>query len=985
MEKNDKGISLLARWKNKKQKEGNKKAIGKAPIAVDIPLSNAQQRLWFLHQLHANNPFYNYTESLVFHGALQVAALQESLQVLFEYNEILRSYYPVKEGQPILKIDQQATIPLNSVDYCELSEADLKIKVAELQQQQASTPFNISTLPLCKCTVIQCNEKKHILCITMHHIITDHWSVGLLKAQLATYYTAICQGIPPKMTMGTEIQFSDYTYWQRNQEINATQLAYWKEKLSGTLPVLNLPTDYQRPVQPAFKGLQHTQEFSVSFSKQILDCAQQLSVTPFVLLLSVYYLLLSRYTGQHDICIGTPISNRNQKSLENILGFFIDTIVLRNQIEVSTSFAVFVQEVRKHTLEAFSNKDIPFDVVVKELQLERSLGVNPCFQVMFLYNTVSTVPSFGTDVILEHAEFDSGVAKFDLTLAITEDQGKLSATFEYDIELFDSTTIERFQEQYALLLQEIVANPEQTISLIPMLTENEKTFFFEQRAMVKPIAHQYTGIHHYIEVISQRTPHHIALVFGTTKMTYQELNIAATALAKRVVAKTNGEKGIVGVCAVRSLEMIVGIIAILKAGCAYLPIDPDYPEQRIAYMIDDAKVDIIVTQSALATLFKDQKVTNLLFEDQTRSTNTSTEVLPAIDPQDIAYVIYTSGSTGKPKGVPIPHQNIVNSTQGRQTFYTENPAVFLLVSSIAFDSSKAGIFWTLCTGGTLVIAEKRIEQDITKIEEIITKHAVSHTLLLPSLYKLILEHCNSTKLAQLTTVIVAGEVCPKELCTVHFETLSDTQLYNEYGPTEATVWCIAHQVQPEDATGIIPIGKPVANAEVYILDSNLRTLPFGAIGELYIGGSGLAKQYLNKPELTHKAYIDHPFHKDPNQKLYKTGDLGRYTHKGTIEFLGRADQQVKIRGFRIELDEIENVITSHPKVQDAVVIVKEVKTNNGIMDSEQLPTVAELSTALQQLLPSETAIEDLIKTVESLNTDEHDFLVQQMNEENSRS
>ena len=947
MERENTKTSLLCRWKNKQKNEGSSIGIKKAPEGVEIPLSHAQQRLWFLQQQYPSNPFYNYSEYCILRGSLHTDAIKKALTLIFKEQKLLNSYCPVENDKPVLKSDNEIELQIEEFDFTTLNESEAKVEADKIMSSCATTHFDLSRPPLYRICLLRLNHTDHILFMTLHHIITDIWSMGILKDQLASYYKDISQGFDVQPNV-PEIQFSDFAYWDRNKNTDKEQLDYWKKKLAGEIPVLDLPFDHERRVKPSYKGIQSTLHFSTQLSDTILKLAKKLDVTPFTLLLSVYYVLMLKYSGQKDISIGTPISTRNQKSLEGLVGFFLDTVVLRLQIDPLSHFSKFVRYVNKNTLEGFSNKDIPFDVLVKELKPERSININPFFQVMFLYHAEAPTVSFGPEIqVLESSEFDTGVSKFDLTLYVSEHNGRLSATFEYDTDLFEASTISRLLEHYELLLEGITTCPNQSIAEIPMITLKEKSHFFPIKNQDIQPFRKYDAIHKIIEDVSLKHAKETALVFGLQSMSYENLNEEADRYASRILAQTKGKNEIVGLCLDRSLEMIVGALGILKAGCAYLPIDPEYPSKRIDYMLNDSNASILVSHSSKTVKFKNFQGDILCVdEEQNGSYSSPIDECPPANRNNLAYVIYTSGSTGKPKGVPITHNNIINSTEGRLNFYPENPESFLLMSSISFDSSMAGIFWTLCTGGTLVIAEKRIEQDLDKVSEIIVSNNVSHTLMLPSLYGLLLEHGNISKLYNLSNVIVAGEACPSSLCKAHFNKLPHTTLYNEYGPTEATVWCIAHQIKSEHQNTMVPIGKPVANAKIYLLDDNLSLVPFGAIGEIYVGGPGLANGYLNKPELDNKAYFDDPFSDNPDDKLYKTGDLGRYQTDGSIIFLGRSDQQVKIRGHRIELDEVENAVLDLAIVDQVTVIIE----NKGVL--KQLIAfvkVAETTTDLEEI------------------------------------
>jgi len=913
--------SLLSRWKNKDKKETHSAEITKAPLSDSYALTHAQERLWFLQNLYPDNVFYNLSEYYAFTGILNIDALKTSLNLIFDKHQILRSYYPTENNKAVLKINNSKPLIITEKDFSHLNETEAQSESEIFINNQAKFNFNLSSDVLFKMAIVKISNDKHILFLTFHHIIVDQWSIRNLTEDIASHYKRISQGLQTEPSKDS-IDFIDYAYWQNNKQSDARIKQYWKNKLSGEIPVLNLPLDFNRPNKPSYKGKHIDFKFSKEHSKQILDLAKQLEVTPFVLFLSAYYIVLQKFCKQDDILIGSPISHRDLKGLESVFGLFIDTTVFRVSVNKSLTASQFIKAVNTMSMEALANKDIPFDVIVKALNIERSLSINPLFQAMFVYTSNPESPAFGEHLELTDSfEYSPNVSKFDLTLFITENQGDLSATFEYATDLFEDRTIIRFQEHLKHTLKHIVSDTEKILSSIPILIEAEEQQLTLNNTIQKSNFDSYQNIHAIIENISLETPNNIALTFGDQSISYKTLNNKANVVAQHIL-KTKNKNNIVGLCMERSLDMIIGMLGILKSGHAYLPIDPKYPKQRINFMLNDAEVDTIVSQNALLNLFEEFDITSVLIDNIDDILQDPNLELPEVKETDLAYIIYTSGSTGQPKGVPITHQNIINSTAGRFNFYNEKPSAFFLMSSISFDSSKAGIFWTLCAGGNLIISEERIEQDLVKIANIIKTFKVSHTLMLPSLYKVILEHVETKKLEHLNTVIVAGEACSKSLCQIHFKTLPNVSLYNEYGPTEASVWCMAHKIDALDMERHqIPIGKPVANAQVYLLDDQKNKVPFGTSGEIYIGGDGLSKGYLNRPELTNEVFIKNPF--NTGNKLYKTGDLGKYRDDGAIEFLGRIDQQIKIRGYRVELDAIENTINNSALVKISVVVVKQ--------------------------------------------------------------
>ena len=946
--------SLLGQWKGRNKPDGTPNAIGKAPEGVELPLSHSQQRLWFLQQLYPGNAFYNYSEKFRFVGDLKVDVLLQALDLVFANHDILRTTYFLKDGQPFMRVHPESGISFSQHDFEDCKEK----KEAALQKivdTDANYSFDLSETPVALVSVVGIKADEFVVLLTLHHIATDKWSMNLLKAEWAKYYQELSKGDFPDVKSPL-VQYPDFAYWQRGRPIKQNQLDYWKVKLAGETPIIDLPTDFPRPKEATFAGLSSAfHHFSQQTSETILETCKRFGVTPYVFFLSVYYLFLYRYTGQKDILIGSPISSRDLKQLEDTIGFFNDTVVLRTELSPENTFLDLVSAVKKTTLEAFSNKDVPFEVLVRELEQERSLSINPFFQVMFLYYSVGETESFGENLQVDYEFYNPGVSKFDLTFDVAENNGKLSFAFEYSTELFTEATISRFQEHIALLVNGVVANPERPILEIEMLTSDEKKFLLAENLGSSEVFQEFTGIHQCIEKMAETQPDAIAVSFADNQLSYQELNTKANVLAYHILEETGGRNEVVGLCVVRSAEIMVGLLGILKAGCAYLPIDPAYPEERIDFVIKDADVKIVLTQTKLTSRFSALDIHTILVNDIDIGKEPARATMPVPHKSDLAYVIYTSGSTGKPKGVPITHGSILNSTAGRLDFYNENPKSFLLLSSISFDSSKAGIFWTLCTGGNLVVTENRIEQDMVKLADTIQRHSVTHTLLLPTLYRLVLEHADAVKLGSLTTITVAGEACPPSLGELHFATLPEVGLYNEYGPTEATVWCIAHKIEKDRPKGAIPLGRSVANAQIYLLDANMNLVPLGATGEIYIGGPGLSTGYLNRPELTAKAYFDNPFSSQLGTRIYKTGDVARYNSNGDLEFLGRSDQQIKIRGYRVELEEIAKAIGDVANTTQ-VVVLAEGKANTtkrivAYVSADEIIAVDTLKTSLKKNIP----------------------------------
>lgn len=905
----------LDKWlalKKKKTATNRPQTIANAPADVVIPLSYGQQRLWFLQQLYPDNPFYNYAHQYHFKGALDAKRLIASFQAIAQKQQVLLTTFKEEEGKIVQSIQEGREIPVEYFDLRELTPENKTQEFAQISKEAFRHTFDLTQDVLLRLTLIQLGEEEHLLLLLIHHIVGDRTSLQLLNKEVAQNYQT-------NESTPLAIQYADFSYWQRQQKIKSTDLDYWLKQLAGELPVLQLPYDFIRPNTASFKGKTLTKQLSKSLSQQLKQLATEQNTTLFVVGLAGFKTLLSRYTQQTDILVGVPFSNRDKTNLEQLIGFFNETLVLRSNLATTPTFVALVQQLKQTTIDAFAHKNVPFDRLVQELKPDRQGGNNPIFQVMFVFNDHSKKVDFGADLVVTEQAIDLDVSKFDLTLFLTDEGEHINLSLEYENSLFEQNTIERILGHLEILLRHICKNPKQDIGKYDLLTSSEKEQILETWNPKIPALPTAPSIQAYLERIAEQHPNRTAVSYQNESLTYQDLNKRATQVAQVLQEVGIGRNMLVGLFAERSLELIIGIWGILKAGAAYLPLDPEYPEERIQYMLEDAGATVVLVQAALQVHLTKLDIKSISIEG-TKTQRIDTIELPKTEAQDLVYMIYTSGSTGRPKGVPITQHNLLHSTMARFAYYERSPGAFLLLSSFSFDSSVAGIFWTFCNGGTLVLPPQRMEQDIHALATLIAKENVTHTLLLPSLYSVLLEYAPKHQLRSLENVIVAGEVCPPILVQQHFEKLSDTLLYNEYGPTEGTVWSTAHQMTPEDAAASIPIGQPIPNTNNFILDKNLQLVPVGIQGELYIGGEGIAQGYWQRPELTATRFIAHPLSKN---KLYKTGDLVRYRPNGLIDFLGRADHQVKIRGHRIELDEIRNVLLQVPLVRDAIAVIKE--------------------------------------------------------------
>lgn len=912
--------SALDEWLKRKKKATQQKGIEPLPQGQPALLSHGQERLWLLDQLYPEQALYNYAHKYQLKGTFKPEHFVSAFQKLAQRHQIILSNYEVNGDDTVQRVAHKE-IPIS---YQDLSHLAPEAQQAELDKQeslQITQSFDLSQDPLLRLYIFKRGEQYFEILVILHHIIGDAWSMGIINRELSEIYQSLTQGRVPALTP-LKIQYQDFAYWQRQQPLKEADLTYWKEQLSGELPTLNLPKITQAK-DSGFTGGVYKKKLTAELRQQLNELAKKHETTMYVLMLTAYKILLSRYSHQADIVVGSPFSNRDRPELENIIGFFNETLVLRTEVDSALSLGGILARVKQTTMDALSHKNVPFDTLVNEISPARKTGENPLFQTMFLYNSIPQKLDLGPGMVVEEEMLDLDVSKFELTLFVNDLEHGLELVFEHDhsIELW---VVEAMAAHFEALVVELIQKPDTPVSRLSVYSAE----------MLEGLSLKWQGtstdlpasrsIHELILRHVSVQPEASAVVFGDTKLSYQQLGRWSDQIARKLTGKGVGKNDFVGLFMPRSLEMIVAILGILKAGAAYLPLDPDYPEERLDFMLSDTAAKVLLYHPTLESQITsdDIEAISVVYDLEWKSEN-PLEFSDQLD--DFAYVIYTSGSTGKPKGVPVTHRNLIHSTTARFEFFEDPMQSFLLLSSFSFDSSIAGIFWSLCAGVTLVLPPKRIEQDIESLSEIIAREKVTHTLMLPSLYQVLLSFSEHEKLTSLKAVIVAGEACSQGLKSDHFSMLPDTRLYNEYGPTEASVWCIAHEITPEDET--IPIGRPIQNSSAYILDPHLQPVPAGAEGELYIGGLGVTKGYLNREELTRDRFLENPFG-TKGDKIYRTGDLARFGPDGVIAFLGRADQQVKIRGFRVEPEEIRNVILNESTVSEAIVKVLEDEGGN---------------------------------------------------------
>nr|MDZ8004741.1 amino acid adenylation domain-containing protein [Nostoc sp. DedSLP05]MDZ8101218.1 amino acid adenylation domain-containing protein [Nostoc sp. DedSLP01] len=947
----------------------------KAERQENLPLSFSQERLWLLNQLEPDNPVYNERADLRLHGQLNVVALEQSLNKIIARHEVLRTSFRTFCEQPVQVIADSLTLSLPIVDLTELPASEREIACQKLATSEASRPFDLASSPLIRASVVKLTEVEHVFLLTVHHIVYDGWSLGVLMRELATVYSAICNNLSPELPE-LPIQYADFAIWQRKwlqKEVLQRQLDFWKQLLKNAPTLLELPTDRPRPAIQSFRGAHKNVEFSVELSQALSDFSRKERATLFMTLLAAYATLLYRYTRQEDILVGTPIANRDRLELEGLIGFFINTLVLRTDLSDNPSFQQLLSRVRQVTLQAYAHASLPFEELVKALQPQRDLSHTPLCQVIFALENEPMSELELTGLTVSPFSTERTTAKFDLALSMQNTATGLVGVWQYNTDLFDASTIERMSGHFQTLLAGIVANPEEQISQLPLLTAPEQQQLLIEWNRTEADYPSNRCIHQLFEEQCLRTPNAVAVAFGDEQLTYYELNCRANQLAHYLKSLGAGTDVLVGLCVERlsktlpkaSPLMVIGLLAILKAGGAYVPLDPEYPTERLSFMLDDTQVPVLLTQKQLLDRLPATAAT-LVFIDEIWSQldqNHQQNPVTSVTASHLANVIYTSGSTGKPKGVMVEHRGLVNLAQAQiQSFSVDSSSRVLQFASLSFDACIWEILMSWGAGATLYLGTKDSIMPGLPLMERLRDDGITHVTLPPSALAVL----PTEELPELQTIVVAGEACPAELIK---KWSVGRNFFNAYGPTEASVCATIAKCTPQDEK--ITIGRPIANAQIYILDSQLQPVPMGVPGEMYIGGAGLARGYLNRTDLTQEKFIPHPFSDQAHSRLYKSGDLARYLPDGNIEFLRRIDNQVKIRGFRIELGEIEAVLSQHEDVRVCAVIPREDTRGDKrlvayvVAQQGYTPTISELRQFVKAKLP-DYMVPNAIVILESL-------------------
>jgi amino acid adenylation domain-containing protein len=903
------------------------RTIAKATRSEEIPLSFNQQQFWLLEQVSPNRATYNVSTGLQIDGPLDVEKLQRAIDRIVDRHEILRTNIVTTHDSAAQIVSPALSIPVRMTDLSMLQDEPATSQRAAIVNEERNHFFDLANGPLMRVRLLKFSDQQHELLFTLHHIICDGWSMNVLLRELTQLYL---KNLDTSVLPQLSIQYADFAVWQRRwieDETIERQLKYWQEQLADAPSALELPTDYERPPVRTYEAGCVSAKLPDELTESLKAFSRKQNVTLFTTLLAAFQTLLFRYSGQDDVVVGTPVAGRTMLESENLIGAFVNTVALRADLSGSPAFQDVLARVRQTMIDAFSHQELPFARVVEALNPERRANRSPIFQVMFSFQNVPAPELAHNGTKFTTMQVANDVAKFDLTLEVAESANGLAISFEYAKDLFAPGTVNRMLGHFLNVLTGVVDDPAQAIVDIELLTFEERQELLVEWNRNHIALPEVAGIHQLFEAQAAETPGAAALEFRGQQLTYRELNARANQLAHNLIKRGIGAEAMVGVHVERSFEMIVAILGVLKTGAAYVPLDPTYPRERIAFMIQDTAARIVISQSHLS-LNIDSSVELINLDEVINANECVTNPAVPVSSSQVALVLYTSGSTGNPKGVMLEHRSLVNFASAAKSTYGINGADRILqFGSLSFDLSLEEMLISLTTGACLVL---RTAEMISTPKEFLARCEEWNlsVLDLPTVYWHELTDALSkqglTLPRSIRTVIIGGEKASSDRVAAWQRIVGNkVRLLNSYGPTETTIavtWCDLSAHPPAALEKCTPIGRPYPNAKAYVLDAQLRPVPIGIHGELHVGGPGVARGYLNRADLTSQKFIANPFSDDPSDRLYKTGDVVRYHDDGNIEFLGRSDNQIKIRGFRVELEEIERVIRSHEAVANCVVI-----------------------------------------------------------------
>lgn len=902
-----------------------------------VPLTFQQNRMWFINKLIPGCIAYNIPMAIKIIGPLDVEAFEKAINVLVERYDILRTVFKDYDTYTVQVVIPALHVGIGYEALDGMSEEERKVYIKEKMRQESLRPFDLENGPLIRVNIWRQNKNENMALISVHHIIADTWTISMYLTELCRIYDMIVNNKPIELET-TEFQYADFACWQNRYftgEVLRKQMEFWSEQLKDAPTVIELPTDHQRMAIENFQGGLEKFVIPDDLMKRINDLTAKHDVTLYMFLMSVFQVMMYRYTNQNDILVGTPIANRTKKEFEKIAGFFSNTVVIRGKLSEEMIFTDFMYALKENILNAFENQEMPFEKIVDELKLERDMSVNPLFQVMFVLQNTPFPEVKAGDITLEPLDFHNGTCKFDLWLSIIDCNSIMECVMEYNSTIFERSTVLRMIKNYLKLLEEIVANPGQKVVDYEIINDNEKRLIMHNWNDTQHDFGRSPYLHKLIEEAAQKYADKTAVRFEGTSLTYAELNKRANQLARYIRSRVSGTENLIGVCLERSLEMVIALTAIIKSGNAYVSLDPTLPEDRLLYMIDDSDFAFMITVDKHRQVLGIDENRCISIDSEWISVETmSSDNLDDIvlTPESPAYMIYTSGSTGKPKGSINTHKAITNRILWMKDYLNVTSEDRILQKTpYSFDVSVWEFFLPLITGAELIEAKPEGHKDNIYLMDLIEREKVTIMHFVPSMLRVFLESIDRNKCSSLEKVVCSGEALPFELQQRFYRLFNKAELYNFYGPTEAAVDVTYWHCPRDSKNELVPIGKPISNCRLYILDNNMHPVPIGVHGELYIGGICLSKGYHNREELTKEKFVPDIFGKQ-GDLLYRTGDIVKYLPDGNIAFIGRRDNQVKIKGFRIELGEIEKCISAHENVQDAVVVVKDIKVNQSHLE-----------------------------------------------------
>ncbi|MBV9775316.1 MAG: amino acid adenylation domain-containing protein, partial [Gemmatimonadetes bacterium] len=916
----------------------------------ELPLSFAQERLWFLDRLEPESVLYNIPAALRLSGALDMAALERALGEIVRRHEALRTTFGEREGAPVQVVVPFGGFALPVADLSALGEAEREAETRRRAAEEAARSFDLATGPVFRATLLRLGGAEHVLLLGVHHVAGDEWSVGVLFHELSALYAAYREGRESPLPE-LAVQYADYAVWQREQlrgEVLDRELAWWKERLAGAPERLELPTDRPRSAVQTHRGAEERMDLSAALSERLHALGRGEGATLFMTLLAAWQVLLAKYAGSEDVVVGTPIAGRTRGEVEGLIGFFVNTLVLRTDLSGDPDFRETLRRVRETTLGAYEHQELPFERLVEELRPERDLGHSPLFQVLFTVRSDESLPADLTGVRMEALEPESTTAKFDLSLTLAPRADGLRAVLSYATDLFERGTVRRMLDHFARVLEQVAADADVRLSELELLGEEERRVL-ERWNRTDAGYPRDLCVHQLVQAQAERTPEAVALVSGSERLSYGELERRANRLAHHLRRHGMGPESRVGVCLERTPGLVVALLAVLKAGAAYVPLDPAYPRERLGWMIEDAGVVLVLTSRALEGVLPEGTRTLALDTlDATVEAEPDRAPESGVQPENLSHVIFTSGSTGRPKGVMIRHASTVVLLHWlRENVTDEERSAVLFSTSINFDVSVAEIFGTLAWGGTLHLAENALS--LARMHEA----GIVYASMVPTAAAELLRA--GAIPASVRTLNLGGEPLPNDLAQALYATGTVQKVGNLYGPTEDTTYSTYSLVERGGAQ--VSVGRPIANTRAYVLDGSLQPVPVGVVGELYLAGDGLARGYANRPDLTAERFLPNPFG-EPGSRMYRVMDRVRWNPAGELEYFGRTDFQVKVRGFRIELGEIETALRTHPEVREAVATVREDAPGDRRLvayvvaaESGTAPAAAELRTHLRERLP----------------------------------